>query len=72
MTSYELAVKLAMTLTGSFPDDELIAKHATLLGNRNAIRNEILRILSSPKNLRRFSSRFWGRWTNVHRLLGFS
>ncbi len=72
MTSYEFAVKLAMTLSGSFPDDELIAKHSSLIGNRDAIRGEILRILSNPKNLRRFSSRFWGRWTNVHRLLGFS
>lgn len=69
LSPYELVVKISLSLFGSFPDDELINKKEEVYSDPSALKKQLIRLLSSPKNSRRFSERFLGRWLSINQLL---
>ncbi len=62
LTSYEFISKVSMTLFGTFPSSELVNQRDEVFGNPQALRAELLKMFSQPKNARRFSKRFWEKW----------
>lgn len=62
LTSYEFVSKISMTLFGTFPSSELVSQRDEVRSNPQALRAELLKMFSVPKNARRFSKRFWEKW----------
>lgn len=64
----DFVAKIAMGLLGTFPDDELIAKKIEVYNNETALKSELIRLLSQPKNARRLSKRLWRQWLSLQKL----
>ncbi|MCB0361733.1 MAG: DUF1588 domain-containing protein, partial [Bdellovibrionales bacterium] len=68
LTPDAFVAKVAMTLFGSFPPPELKAKRMEVFNDPDKLKIELLKLLKDPKNVRRFSRRFWSKWLPVDRL----